>query len=206
MFRSNYRWWLKSWTGLTCCKTAKVGFDAYSEGIFQYPGAGWRSISHNMSCSMKNLKVTWSYQKGKYCQQVDSPSTYTQDRSVMYSKGLKIWWRPERKHQIRKWNPNKTTTKSGIAVVPKLHICWKQQPKQPIQFGRDPVKILPPSNQAPNFGFGGHPKELEDLTFLICGPPPPGCHLRHRREGIWNLMASLKARQNLGSLWWHYSA
>lgn len=57
-------------------------------------------------------KVTWSYQKGKYYQQVDSPSTYTQDPSVICTqKGLKIWCRPER-----------ISIKSGVAVVPKLHI------------------------------------------------------------------------------------
>ena len=137
-------------------------------------------------------KVTWSYQKGKYYQQVDSPSTYTQDPSVICTqKGLKIWYKPERKHQIRSRGKSLSFTFA----------------KQSIQFGRDPVKILPPSNQGTKVVDLGKKSQRIGRSFLcssvaITSPPPQvgTCGTsssssvgNDRKEGIWNLMANLKA-------------
>lgn len=134
-------------------------------------------------------KVTWSYQKGKYYQQVDSPSTYTQDRSgICTQKGLKIWYRPERKHQIR----------SRGSPVPKLHICEATHPirERP---SKDPTTKQPSTK----FWIWETSRRIgrSFLPHLWPFPPPNGtCGTsssssvgNDRKEGIWSLMANLKA-------------
>ena len=144
-----------------------VGFDAEKRRYFSVPWC-WMEIDIPQHVLFnEESKVAWSYQKGKYYQQVDSPSTYTQDPSVICTqKGLKIWYRPERKHQIR----------SRCSPVPKLHICEATHPirERP---SKDPTTKQPSTKF---WIWGKNPKELEDLSFAHLWPfPPPSGHLRH---------------------------
>ena len=165
-----------------------------NEGIFQYPGAGWRSISHNMSCSMKNLKWHDLIKKASIT-----------SKSILHQLTLRIGPWSVLKKVYKSGTDLKESIKSGVAVVPSRSFTFA---KQPIQFGRDPVKIHQVIKHQ-SFGFGGtSPKNWKifpssSVAFSplpqmgTCGTSSSSSVGNDRKEGIWNLMANLKAHQGV---------